>query len=50
MLQLLIKIMIVWFALDIFFLATIWYMRSTLRPMFPQWWQSHVCDYAPEYF
>lgn len=31
-------------AMDVAILATIWYAKNT----FPSWWDSVVCDYAPE--
>lgn len=45
--DLLVKIIISWFALDALILATIWYGASTLQYQFPNWWKSVVCDYAP---
>jgi len=33
-----------WIALDVAILATFWYVKNT----FPSWWDTVVCDVAPE--
>ena len=44
----LLKISILWLALDAMILATLWYAVYTIQPMAPSWWKSVVCDYAPD--
>lgn len=43
------KVLVAWLALDIIFLATIWYAISTIRPYCTRWWKAHICDDAPRY-
>jgi hypothetical protein len=44
------KIAILWLALDMVILASVWYAVSTIRPLFPRWWRAFVCDRAPKSF
>lgn len=46
--DILVKAITTWLALDLFIIATLWYATSTLKTAFPNWWKSTVCDYAPE--
>jgi len=43
----LLKLLILWFSLDIIIIATIWYGVSTIKPLYPTWWQQVIVDDAP---
>ena len=41
------NLIIIWLALDLIILATIWYGYNTLRIYFPRWWKRSICDELP---
>jgi len=46
-LTLLYKLLVLWFAFDVFLVASIWFATSTIQPLFPGWWKNTVCDTVP---
>lgn len=48
--MLLLKIAILWLAVDIITLATAWYILRTLKPrVSSRWWRRVVADNAPKF-
>lgn len=38
----LLKIAVLWIAIDTFLIATGWYLATTIRPLCPDWWRRVV--------
>lgn len=48
--QLLMNVTAIWMALDAVIICALLIAVSVIQPLFPNWWKSVVCDYAPESF
>jgi hypothetical protein len=44
----LLKLVVIWFSLDVVLIATGWYAISTIKIQFPNWWRRVICDKGPE--
>lgn len=49
MLEWLLKFAVIWISIDAVVMATGWYMTTTIRPLFPNWWRQVVVDEDPEF-
>ena len=38
------KFTVIWISIDIFIVATCWYVSKLARPLFPEWWRRVVMD------
>jgi hypothetical protein len=43
-----VKLSIIWLAIDTITLATVWYLLAVVRPHWPAWWRRTVADDAPQ--
>jgi hypothetical protein len=43
----LVKLLILWVAIDIITIATGWYGVKVIRQRFPNWWKNNIADIAP---
>lgn len=44
----LLNIIILWLSLDIIILATAWYLVTTIKPRYPNWWRQMIVDDEPD--
>jgi hypothetical protein len=44
----LLRLVVIWFSLDVVIIATGWYAKSTIKVQFPNWWRRVICDKGPE--
>ncbi|MFQ5612725.1 MAG: hypothetical protein ACE5H9_11395 [Anaerolineae bacterium] len=42
--MLLLKILVIWFAINVVILATSWYATTVIKPRFPEWWKRNIID------
>jgi hypothetical protein len=47
MFDLILKIVLLWLLSDVVILATVWYLSTTIQPLFPTWWRGVVADEPP---
>ena len=43
-LEWLLNFFIVWIGVDIIIFASVWYLVTTIRPRYPNWWKRVVVD------
>jgi hypothetical protein len=40
----LLRLVVIWFSLDVVIMATGWYAKSIVKVQFPNWWRRVICD------
>ncbi|NJN97534.1 MAG: hypothetical protein HC875_27360 [Anaerolineales bacterium] len=43
----LLKLILIWLSFDVVVMATGWYLATTIRPYFPNWWRRVIADDCP---
>ena len=41
------KLVIIWMGLNTMIMATCWYLVTSIKPLFPDWWRRVVVDEEP---
>jgi hypothetical protein len=44
----LLKLLVIWFSIDVVVIATGWYALKVIRRQFPNWWRQVIVDDMPE--
>lgn len=40
---------VIWLSIDIIIFATGWYLVTTIKPRYPEWWRRVVVDEKPKF-
>ena len=44
----LLKLIVIWFSIDVVIIATGWYAVNVIKPHFPNWWRRVIVDVEPK--
>ena len=50
MLEWLLNFSIMWISVDIVIFATVWYLATTIKPRYPNWWKRIIADNDPNFY
>ncbi len=43
-------LLVIWIGVDVLVIATCWYLISTIKPYFPNWWKQNMVIEVDRYF